>query len=136
LENFFGLVHRQSFGDDRSVTAAQMIARSVLVANVMHHRRDNVGGVVISGSSPEFADEAADRLFRSLVILSSLEHYPIDRRDLFSRQDMQTIICEWSANDQHHYQDEAYRMDFPGKIAGSRIAARNRPAKWTPESES
>jgi phosphoserine phosphatase len=69
LENRFGLVLRQSFRDDRSVTTARIIARSVLVANMMHdlrlslayRRRANLGGVVISGSPREFTHGVAEK---------------------------------------------------------------------------
>jgi hypothetical protein len=62
LENFFGLMRRNSFGDDGLVRAIRLIARGTVVADVMHElslnvkhrRRDNVGGVVISGNPPEF----------------------------------------------------------------------------------
>jgi hypothetical protein len=92
FEIFFGFIRRQSFGDNRSVTATPIVARDVLVADVMHelglgsahHRRDNVSGVVISGSTPEFSEEFADKIFRSLLVLSSLELYPLDQHDLLS----------------------------------------------------
>jgi hypothetical protein len=132
LENFFGLVRRQSFGDDRSVTATRIVARGVLVANIMHdlglsfghHRRDNVGGVVISGSPPEVNDELSEKISRSRLALSSLELDPIDHHDLFSFHDTESMVQEWLAGDEHHDQDPSYQMEFTGKVTGSRIAAR------------
>jgi hypothetical protein len=58
LENLFGLIGRNSFGDDWLVKAIRLIARGAVVADVMHElslnvrhrRRDNVGGVVIYGN--------------------------------------------------------------------------------------
>jgi hypothetical protein len=81
LENFFGLIRRESFGDDRYATATRIIAKTSLVAMTMHdldlqivHRgRDNVGGVVISGAPPQFEEATADMLFRSLIKLASLD---------------------------------------------------------------
>jgi hypothetical protein len=71
LENFFGLIRRNSFGDDRLVTAIGLIARGTVIADVMHElslnmkhrRRDNVGGVVISGNPSEFTDTESERIF-------------------------------------------------------------------------
>jgi hypothetical protein len=97
LENFFGLICRNSFGDDRPVRTVRIIAMGISVADVMHelrvsvtHRnRDNMGGVVISGSSPTFADGYADRVFRSLVRLASLEHRAVNPQNLLSHSEIQ-----------------------------------------------
>jgi hypothetical protein len=97
LETFFGLIRRNSFGDDRLVRAVSIIARGIYVADVMHKlrlrvthgNRDNMGSVVISGSSPTFADEYADRVFRSLVRLASLEHCAVNPQNLLSRSEIQ-----------------------------------------------
>jgi hypothetical protein len=97
LENLFGLIRRNSFGDDRLVRAVRIIARCISVADVMHelrlsvtHRnRNNMGGVVVSGSSPTFADEYADHVFRSLVRLASLEHRAVNPQNLSSRSEIQ-----------------------------------------------
>jgi hypothetical protein len=97
LENFFGLIRRNSFGDDRLMRAVKIIARGISVADVMHelrlsgtHRnRDNMGGVVISGSSATFANDYADRVFRSLVRLTSLENRVVNPQNLLSRSEIQ-----------------------------------------------
>jgi hypothetical protein len=86
LENFFGLIRRNSFGDNRLVRAIRLIATGTVVADMMHelslnvkHRRlDNAGGVVISGNPPEFTDTESERIFQSLIHISSLEYYDSD----------------------------------------------------------
>jgi hypothetical protein len=132
LENFFGLIRRNSFGDNRLVRAVRIIARGISVADVMHELRlsvthrnhQNKGRVFISGSSPTFADEYADRVFRSLVRLASLEHRAVNPQNLLSRSQIQGQVQKWHEPDQHHEQNEAYNTKFVGKTSGSRIAAR------------
>jgi hypothetical protein len=76
-ENFFGLLRRESLGDDRDVVASRIIAKTSLASDVMHdldlsitHRgRDNVGGILIGGCRPRFAEGEAERLLRSLIRL-------------------------------------------------------------------
>jgi hypothetical protein len=42
LENFFGLIRRNSFGNDRLVRAIRLMARGTVVADVMHELSLNV----------------------------------------------------------------------------------------------
>jgi hypothetical protein len=131
LENFFGLVRRGSLGDDRAVVARRIIAKTHLVASVMHdldlavtHRgRDNVGGTVIRGSKPEFVEDGAERLFRSLIHVSALDFDANDGADLITMDDLELLLTEWLDND-HHEKDAAYLARFAGKPANARISAR------------
>jgi hypothetical protein len=91
--------------------------------SVTHRNRDNMGGLVISGSSRTFADEYADRVFRSLARLASLEHRVVNPQNLLSRSEIQGQLQKWYEPDQHHEQNEAYKAKFVGKTSGSRIAA-------------
>jgi hypothetical protein len=99
-----------------------------LQLRLVHLRRDNVSGVVIFRSPPDFTDEVADKLVWLLVVLSSLELSLIDKHDLFSLREIQSIICGWSATYQHHCRDD-------GQVSGSRVTARNHLAQPMPESE-
>jgi hypothetical protein len=61
-----------------------------------------MGGVVISGSSPMFADEYVDRVFRSLVRSASLEHRTVNPQNLLFRSEIQGQLQKWHELDQHH----------------------------------
>jgi hypothetical protein len=132
LENFFGLVRRESLGDDRYVTAARIIAKSSLVAMSMHnldlriaHRgRDNVGGVVIADARPPFVEAEADILFRSLAHLASLDVFSPEERGLLSLGPVRSIMRRSAVQDEHHLKDRAYHARFDGRSSNSRIAAR------------
>jgi hypothetical protein len=93
-----------------------------------------MGGVVISGSSPMFADEYADRVFRSLVRLASLEHRAVNPQNLLYRSEIQGQLQKLHELDQHHEQDEIYKAKFVGKTSGSRIAERDIDRVVTAES--
>jgi hypothetical protein len=94
-----------------------------------------MGGVVISGSSPTIADEHADRVFRSLVRVASLEHRAVNPQNLLSRSEIQGQLQKWHELDQHYEQDEAYKAKFVGKTSESRIAARHIDRVVTAESQ-
>jgi hypothetical protein len=124
----FGFIRRNSFSDDRLVRAIRLIARGLVVADVMHEltlnvkhrRRDNVGGVVISGNPPEFTDTKSERIFQSLIHISSLEYYDSDPDILLSLHEIKGILRGWCVNDRHYDNDQAYKATFSGKIANSR----------------
>jgi hypothetical protein len=90
LKNLFALVRRESWGDDRYVVASRIMAKMSLASDVIHdldlsttHRgRDNLGGTLIGGCRPKFAEGEAERLFRSLIRTSSLESSPPMETDL------------------------------------------------------
>jgi hypothetical protein len=132
LENFFGLVRRSSLGDDRSVTAMRIIVKASMVARVMqelglqtHHRgRDNVGEVVISGEIPQWTEDLAERLCRSVIALSELDVLDRVQVGVLSKEELRMILQEWEEADQHHSHDPAYRANFEGKSSNSRISAR------------
>jgi hypothetical protein len=132
LENFFGLVRRSSLGDDRAITAMRIIVKATIVAEIMHdlgievhHRgRDNVGGVVISGDPPEWTEEVAESLCRSMVALSDLEMLSRPRFGVMTKEDLMRLLCEWDEHDAHHANDPAYNASFEGKNSNSRIPAR------------
>jgi hypothetical protein len=67
---------------------------------------------------------ALESIFRSLLVLSSLELFPVDQHDLLSFGEMKLILREWLARDEHHDWDASYQMELTGKVTGSRIAAR------------
>jgi hypothetical protein len=131
LENILGLVRRESLGDDRDVVASRIIAKTGLLSSVMHdlglsitHRGpNNVGGTVLGDSGPEFTEIEAERLFRSLIHVSSLEFYLAGRIDLLSLDGLRRVLSEWSGQD-HHANDPTYRADFVAKPSNARIAAR------------
>jgi hypothetical protein len=133
LEDFFGLVRRESLGDDRYVTAARIIAKTSQVAMTMHdlnlrvtHRgRDNVGGVVIDGVRPHFEEGEADRIFRSLIHVASLDIFSTEEvGGLLSAEELGSLLTRWAVEDEHHFKDPAYHANFDGKPSNSRIAAR------------
>jgi hypothetical protein len=132
LENFFGLIRRESLGDDRYVTAARIIAKNSLVAMTMqnldlrisHRGRDNVGGVVIAGIRPDFVEAEAGLLCRSLMHLASLDAFSPEEHELLSLEQVTSVLIQWAVQDQHHDKDSAYRAKFDGKASNSRIAAR------------
>jgi hypothetical protein len=100
LENFFGLLRRQSLGDDRYVVAWRVIVKTSLASSVMHnlnlsitHRgRDNVGGTVIGGCGPTFVEVEAERLFRWLIHVSFLEFYPAAGTDVLSLNELRCAL--------------------------------------------
>jgi hypothetical protein len=89
-----------------------------------HRRRDNVGGVVISGNHTEFTDTKSERIFQSLIHISSLEYYDSDPDILLSLHEIKEILRGWCVSDRHHDNDQIYKATFSGKIANSRIGAR------------
>jgi hypothetical protein len=131
LENFFGLVRREAMGDDRYAIIKRIIAKASLAASIMHdlhlriiHRgRDNIGGVVIGGGRPEFTEEMAELLFRSLVHLSDLELFPIEEAGLFTMDDLKCLLSEWLEHD-HHGKDPIYHASFISRPSGVRIIGR------------
>jgi hypothetical protein len=70
LENVSGLVRRESFRDDRYVAASRIITKTSLASDVMrdldlsipHRGRDNVGGTLIGGCRPRFAEGGVESL--------------------------------------------------------------------------
>jgi hypothetical protein len=92
LENFFGLVRRQSFGDDQYTVVSRIIAKTTLVASMMqelglqivHRHRENFGGVEIGGSPPSFHNEFAEEMLHSLIKVASLRFHQEQRQSLFS----------------------------------------------------
>jgi hypothetical protein len=131
LENFFGLVRQESLGNDRYVVASRVIAKTRFASSVMHnlnlsitHRgRDNAGGTVIGGCGPTFVEVEAERLFRSLIHVSSLTFYPAAGTDVLSVDELRCVLLEWWGED-HHANDPAYRADFLVKPSNARIASR------------
>jgi hypothetical protein len=131
LENFFGLVRRESLGDDRSVAASRVIAKTSLASSVIHdlnlsitdQGRDNVDGTAIGGCDARFAEVAAERLSRSLIHVSSLEFYPAAGTDVLSVNELRCVLLEWSGED-HHADDPVYQANFLGKSFSAGIAAR------------
>jgi hypothetical protein len=130
LENFFGLVRRESLGDDRYVVASRVIAKTSLASSVMHdlnlsitHRRqDNVGGTVIGGCGPRCVEFEAERLFRSLIHVSPAEFDPAGT-DILSVDELRCVLLEWSGEN-HHANDPAYRANFLAKPSNAHIASR------------
>jgi hypothetical protein len=118
-------------GDDRNVLASRVIAKTSLASNVMHdlnlsimHRgRDNVGGTVIGGCGPTFVEVKAERLFRWLIHVSSLEFDPATGTDFLSVDELRCVLLEWSGED-HHANDPAYRANFLAKPSKAHIASR------------
>jgi hypothetical protein len=131
LENFFGLVRRESMGDDRYTVASRIIAKGSLASSIMHdldlrivHRgRDNVGGVAIGGNPLAFTEEQPELLFQSLIRASHLELFPTNRTDLLTMGDLRNLLAEWLAND-HHQKDPIYHASFLSKPSGARIVTR------------
>jgi hypothetical protein len=138
LENFFGLIRPESFGDDRYVVAMRIIARASLASGIMHdlgiaisHRgRDNVGGTLIHGSKPDFVEDDAVGLFRSLVRVTALEFHHKVETELMSIDALEHVLLGWLEND-HHEKDRTSRAQFTGKPANARISGRikARPAE-------
>jgi hypothetical protein len=95
-----------------------------LSLSVKHRRRDNVGGVVISGKPPEFTDTESETIFQSLIHISSLEYYDSNPDILLSLHEIKGILRGWCANDRHHDNGQISKATFSGKIANSRIGAR------------
>jgi hypothetical protein len=155
LENFFGLVRRSSLGGDRSMTAMRVVVRASIVAQTMHelnlivkHRgRDNVGGVVITGSVPEWDEHCADNLCRSVIAQSGLGIGQVCLLDLLPREALLAILAGWAEQD-HRDKDPAFHATFDAKPANARISARlmiksvtkrgldfavnNRRCRWNP----
>jgi hypothetical protein len=131
LENFFGLIRRESFGDDRYVVATRIIAKASLVSRIMHdlgiaisHRgRDNVGGTLIRGSKPEFGEEDAMTLFRSLIHIAALEFHHEVEAEYMPIDALEHVLLGWLEND-HHEKDPTALAQFTGKPANARISAR------------
>jgi hypothetical protein len=131
LENFFGLLRRESLRDDRYVVASRVIAKTSLASSVIHdlnlsirHRgRDNVGGTVIRGYGPTFVEVETERLFRSLIHVSSLAFDPAAGTDVLSMDELRCVLLEWSRED-HHANDPAYWANFLAKSSNARIASR------------
>jgi hypothetical protein len=131
LENFFGLVRRESVVDDHHVVASRVIPKTSPASSVMHdlnlsitHRmRDNVGGTVIGGCGPRFVEFEAERWFRSLIHVSRAEFYPAAGTDILSVDELRCVLLEWSGED-HHANDPAYRANFLAKPSNARIANR------------
>jgi hypothetical protein len=135
LENFFGLVRRSSLGDDRAVTAMRIIVKATIVAEIMHdlgidvhHRgRDNVGGVVISGSPPEWTEDLADAMCQAVFSLSDLEYFDAPAFGAMGKSGLLDVLRTWEEQDTHHLNDPVYNATFEGKNSNSRIPARMIP---------
>jgi hypothetical protein len=84
--------------------------------------RDNIRGTCIGGCRPRFAEGEAQRLFRSLILMSSLEFSPAVDIDLFPLDELRYILSGWSRED-HHANDPAYRANFVSKPSNARIPA-------------
>jgi hypothetical protein len=65
----------------------------------------------------------AERLFRSLIHVSSLEFYPAAGTDVLSVDELRCVLLEWSGED-HHANDPAYGANFLAKPSTARIASR------------
>jgi hypothetical protein len=130
LETFFALVHRESFGDDRYVVGSRIIAKTSLASDVMHDLDlsithpvcDNAGRTLTGGCCPRFAEGEAQRLFRSLSRMSSLESSPAVEIDLLPLDELRFILSGWSRED-HHANDTAYPVNFVSKPSNARIPA-------------
>jgi hypothetical protein len=128
LENFFGLVRRASLDDDRYVVGSRIIAKTSLASDVMHdldlsitHRgHDNVGGILISGCRSRFGEGEAERLFRSLIRMSSLESSPAMEMDLLPLDELRYILSGQSREDDHP-NDPASRAHFVSKPSNAHI---------------
>jgi hypothetical protein len=114
FENFFGMVRRYSYGDNRVVTVRWVIARASLVTEVMHelnmqlrHRgRDNVGGVIINDGRLQFI--AMDGEFiETLIVLSLLGAVlPNETRSREEAlEEMKSQLSAWTRADTHHKED-------------------------------
>jgi hypothetical protein len=131
LENFFGLVRRESLGDHHDVVASSVIAKTRLASSVMHdhnlsithRRRDNVSGTVIGGCGSRFVEFEAERLFRLLIYVSSMEFDPAAGTDILSVDELRCVLLEWSG-EEHHANDPASRANFLVKPSNARIASR------------
>jgi hypothetical protein len=118
-------------GDDRDVVARHVIVKTSFASSVMHdlnlsithRRRDNVGGPVIGGCGPTFVEVEAERLFRWLIHVSSLEFYPAAGTDVLSMDELRCVLLEWSGKI-HHANDPAYRANFLAKPSNAHIASR------------
>jgi hypothetical protein len=131
LENFFGFVRRNSFGDDRFGPTLRIIAKSTMVYETMHelgleikHRgRDNIGGTVVNDIVVEFGEERPEIIFQSLIHLAHLEIAPGSESVLLPLEAVRSLIAEWSSQD-HHTNDPICNTDV-SLIANCRITARN-----------
>jgi hypothetical protein len=130
LENFFGLVPRESLGDGRYVVTSRIIAKMSLASNVMrdldlsipHRARDNVGGTLIGGCRPRFTEREAERLFTLPIPISSLESSPAVETDRLPLDELRYVLSGWSRED-HHPNDPAYGARFVSKPSKARIPA-------------
>jgi hypothetical protein len=111
--------------------ASRIIAKISLASDVMHdldlsitHQgRDNVGGTLIGGSRPRLAEGEAERLFRLLIRMSSLESSRAVETDLLPLHELRYILSRWSRED-HHANDPAHRANFVSKASNACIPAR------------
>jgi hypothetical protein len=118
-------------GEDRDVVAWRVIVKTSLASSVMHdlnlsitHRgRNNVGGTVIGGCEPTFVEVEAERLFRWLIHVSSLEFSPAAGTDVLSVDELRCVLLEWSGED-HQANNPADRANFLAKPSNARIASR------------
>jgi hypothetical protein len=65
----------------------------------------------------------AERLFRSLIHVSSLEFYPAAETDVLPVDEPRCVLLEWSGED-HHANDPADGANFLAKPSTARIASR------------
>jgi hypothetical protein len=83
-----------------------------LSLNVKYQRRDNVGGVVTSGNPPEFTDTESEKIFQSLIHISSLGYYDSDPDILLSLHEIKGILKGWCVDDRYHNNDQVYKATF------------------------
>jgi hypothetical protein len=131
LENFFGFVRRNSYGDDRFSPSLRIIAKATVVYQVMqelglemkHNGRDNIGGTVLRGDEAALSEDIADVLTHSLIHLAHLDTDAMDESELMSADRIERIVEAWT-RDNHHANDPVCKVPS-SPVSNCRITARN-----------
>jgi hypothetical protein len=67
--------------------------------------RDNIGGTIIGERLPNFSQDYADLLCRSLLAHASLHFDDPNELPLMKHKDLIEVLTDWSQNNDHHETD-------------------------------